>query len=523
MQPLKLDVLIARAPYGGNGGISNEHPSIANWLLRNVAKMVKDDRIGRVHHRELCDTPITLVRNQFVKICQEEKFDLLLMIDSDQYPDYELERGDLESRPFWDTSFDFIYNHYHKGPCVIGAPYCGPSPHQNIYVFQWLNRRNDDPNQDIQLGQFTREEAFRMRGIQPVAALPTGLILFDVRCFDLVKPPYFYYEYEDKSESKKCSTEDVTATRDIGMAGQERLGYNPVLCNWDAWAGHVKQEVVGKPRPILHEQVSDKYRQAVVANIKVGERMVYVNADKRESYVPAGRSEDAPVNYDKIDISGSIAARDQVVLKRLCREVAERFPDGRVLCAEVGSWVGCGSVAIADTIGDRCELYCVDHWLGTSSDSTGSVVKEFGTDVVYRRWREVVGDRFDKTIGQLRGTSVAAAIMWKKEWGSTRPAHFVFIDADHSYESVKEDIALWMDVMHPEGILCGHDYLCYPGVARAVNEAFGDKVQSEHDMWWVDMRDVKAQLPSSDATATNGHAKPLPKKTLRKRKALVRR
>lgn len=519
MTPFKLDVLIARAPYGGNGGISNEHPSIANWLLHNVPKMVKDDRIGRVVHRELADTPITMVRNQFVKICRDEKFDLLLMIDSDQYPDYELSRGDLEARPFWETTFDFIYNHYPKGPCVVGAPYCGPSPHQNIYVFEWLNRRNDDPNQDIRLGQFTREEAFRMRGIQPVAALPTGLILFDVRCFDLVKPPYFYYEYEDKDEAKKTSTEDVTATRDIGMAGQQLLGYNPVFCNWDAWAGHVKQEIVGKPRPILHEQVNDKYRSAVANGIKTQERLIYMNADKRESFAPDGRSDDSPVDYDEIDITGSLAQDDQAVVRMLCQEVARRFPEGRVLCAEIGSWVGVGAITIADAIGERCELYCVDHWLGTSSDTTGKIAKHYGSDVIYRRFRDVVGDRFGKTIGQLRGTSAAAAITWKKEWGETRPAHFVFIDADHLYEAVKSDIEMWLEVMHPEGILAGHDYHLFPGVAQAVNLAFGDKVHVDHQTWWVDMRDIKKALPEPLAPIeTNGHAKPKP----RKRKALTR-
>jgi len=34
----------------------------------------------------------------------------------------------------------------------------------------------------------------------------------------------------------------------------------------------------------------------------------------------------------------------------------------------------------------------------------------------------------------------------------------VFIDADHRYSAVKEDIACWYEKVKPGGILCGHDY-----------------------------------------------------------------
>ena len=55
---------------------------------------------------------------------------------------------------------------------------------------------------------------------------------------------------------------------------------------------------------------------------------------------------------------------------------------------------------------------------------------------------------------------------------------FIFIDADHAYEPVVKDIALWKDRVKPGGWLCGHDYgprpdrpeAERPGVTRAVNE-----------------------------------------------------
>jgi|WetSurSiteA1Bulk_404760.scaffolds.fasta_scaffold11875_4 predicted O-methyltransferase YrrM len=65
-----------------------------------------------------------------------------------------------------------------------------------------------------------------------------------------------------------------------------------------------------------------------------------------------------------------------------------------------------------------------------------------------------------------------------------------FIDADHGYESVKEDIKLWMPKIRKNGILCGHDYhQSDSGVIRAVDELLPSRnLETENDgnqVWWV--------------------------------------
>lgn len=46
---------------------------------------------------------------------------------------------------------------------------------------------------------------------------------------------------------------------------------------------------------------------------------------------------------------------------------------------------------------------------------------------------------------------------------------FIYIDGDHTYDFVKNDIEIWYPKVKKEGILCGHDYV-WDGVKKAVDE-----------------------------------------------------
>lgn len=307
MEAMKLNGVIFTFSYGGNGGVSSSHPDIMPWMVETISKARADARIGWVKYVDLADTPITMTRNRAVNIAREMGADFILMIDSDQSPDVHLgpdaDFPDPDAKPFWDSSFDYLYNHWSKGPCMIGSPYCGPPQFQeNVYVFHWANNISDNPNSDYSLEAYTRHEAARLSGIQEAAALPTGLILFDIRCFDLIDPPYFYYEWKDKYQAEKGSTEDVTLTRDIAINGCEKLGYNPVLCNWSSWAGHWKPKCVGKPRLITASDVSQKLKNAVLEGHDSRERIVRVRGEvpKMRTPIPVSQEEFYPVKADRL-------------------------------------------------------------------------------------------------------------------------------------------------------------------------------------------------------------------------------
>ncbi len=74
----------------------------------------------------------------------------------------------------------------------------------------------------------------------------------------------------------------------------------------------------------------------------------------------------------------------------------------------------------------------------------------------------------------------SSADFYKSYKGPT-PA-MVFIDGDHRYEGVVEDIAGAKRLKIP--VICGHDYSPqFPGVIQAVDEAFGKSVRVVGSVW----------------------------------------
>jgi predicted O-methyltransferase YrrM len=61
---------------------------------------------------------------------------------------------------------------------------------------------------------------------------------------------------------------------------------------------------------------------------------------------------------------------------------------------------------------------------------------------------------------------------------------FIYIDADHTYESVIQDIESWQSKVKKGGYLGGHD-IYIPDVKKAVEEKFGNKYKTYSDTSWV--------------------------------------
>jgi hypothetical protein len=249
---VRHSLLVATFPYGGSIGYK-----ASEWLNQLFVTLKKDSRIDRLVSVSINDTPITMSRNRVMKAALDQNIDWVLMLDSDMDPDLYLGRMP-GVKPFWESSWEFCLSH--PGPLCIAAPYCGPPPVENVYVFKWVRLQSDHPNVDLKLEQYTREEAAFLGGIQQAAALPTGVFLIRTDCLRQpgVKPPWFDYEWGDPPfNTKKDTTEDVFFTRNLDIAGV------PCFCNWDAWAGHVKYKSVGKPVLLTSDNVREQFRDAL--------------------------------------------------------------------------------------------------------------------------------------------------------------------------------------------------------------------------------------------------------------------
>lgn len=77
---------------------------------------------------------------------------------------------------------------------------------------------------------------------------------------------------------------------------------------------------------------------------------------------------------------------------------------------------------------------------------------------------------------RARGVDLAAMLAADQ---SIRGPHYVWIDGDHRYDGVRADIQSWgCHFIDPPRWFGGHDYTPdFPGVQRAVREAFGDLPQ----------------------------------------------
>jgi len=83
--------------------------------------------------------------------------------------------------------------------------------------------------------------------------------------------------------------------------------------------------------------------------------------------------------------------------------------------------------------------------------------------------------------GSLELADMTSA-MFRDKYQGVVP-YMVFLDADHSYQAVQEEI-MWAKKLGVK-LICGHDYGNPSfGVTRAVDEAFPDGVEVKGMVWW---------------------------------------
>lgn len=149
--------------------------------------------------------------------------------------------------------------------------------------------------------------------------------------------------------------------------------------------------------------------------------------------------------------------------------------------AEIGVLGGDCSVRLLEGLPRLRRLYCVDSWCAYAdyAKTEPAIAKQPLLDSAYETFLTRV-EPYRPRVQVLRMFSVDAATMVTDD-----TLDFVFIDANHSYDYVRQDILAWMPKVKDGGIISGHDYNPRWGVKQAVDELFGASLSTGDDeTWW---------------------------------------
>lgn len=162
---------------------------------------------------------------------------------------------------------------------------------------------------------------------------------------------------------------------------------------------------------------------------------------------------------------------------RWLRSMAE----GEKTVAEVGVWRGRTTKALAAL--NRGTIYAVDTWGGVPDDPEQAELYPDPSDAEADFRRHLRREIDNGTVIVCKTTSMAAAEALARG-GATLDV--VFIDADHRYASVRDDIRAWRPLVKPGGVIAGHDY-GWPGVLRAVTEELPDHRHVLQAIWMSEL------------------------------------
>ena len=147
---------------------------------------------------------------------------------------------------------------------------------------------------------------------------------------------------------------------------------------------------------------------------------------------------------------------------------------------EGGAWLGKSSAYLCDLAKDRINVYIVDTWKGSKEEIETAHKLATETDI-YQIFLENMGDR---KFVPIRKESIEASKDFEDE-----SCDVVFLDMDHTYEGVKQDLIHWFPKVKKGGFIAGHDRV-WDGVSRAINEFFPkEKLKAVRNSCWISYKE----------------------------------
>jgi hypothetical protein len=165
------------------------------------------------------------------------------------------------------------------------------------------------------------------------------------------------------------------------------------------------------------------------------------------------------------------------------RTLTKLLAEGKIGRAiEIGSWIGKSTRFLAEHC--RELVIAIDTWKGSREH--------------HRAGRDDIKHLLGKLLPQflancqgfenicpIRSTSSAAASLKLPKVG------LIYIDGDHSYESVWHDVYDYFEFVEPGGIICGDDWLLSSvrDAVRDVADNCACHVEMEGNFWWLEQGD----------------------------------
>lgn len=178
-----------------------------------------------------------------------------------------------------------------------------------------------------------------------------------------------------------------------------------------------------------------------------------------------------PSQNGRNEYAGTVDEVEYEGLVSLSKKASEICCDGIII--EIGALFGLSTQAILEGAHEN-KVLIIDNFgwnpIGLTSDRHESILKSNLQYFIRNKRLEIFKGTSTEYIEKAKPTGRVA---------------MVFIDADHRYEGVINDIK-FAELLDPS-IVCGDDY-SFAGVKQAVQEMYGSKVQFIGDMWWVARR-----------------------------------
>jgi hypothetical protein len=143
---------------------------------------------------------------------------------------------------------------------------------------------------------------------------------------------------------------------------------------------------------------------------------------------------------------------------------------------EIGSWFGKSTNYLIKKILEskkNIKFTTIDTFKGSETSELDKVIVSAHNDDIFYDFVEntIISNNYD-SFDIIKDSSDNASKLFENN-----SVDFLMIDADHSYESVKNDIRTWYNKIKPGGYIGGDDYGVFESVTSAVNDYFYKQIE----------------------------------------------